>query len=235
MLGFELPVWLTNTKPLDPTSPWTQLLALNALGFWFIAYVLIIYRGFKDKSFGMPVTALCANVVWEALGLFVLPVSAAVKVAQLFSLVPDLLILYTCLKYGPADFSHPLIKKWFYAWVGLGMVMAASLEMAFIVAYEDRMGGTTGYFTNVLLSALFIAMILRRRSVRGQSFYIALCILVGNIFAWPTWVLSASSVPRPPTLLGHTCFACIVFLNLIYAALVYRQCRLDGVTPWRRA
>jgi hypothetical protein len=165
---------------------------------------------------------------------FVLPVGPAVKVANLLFFVPDLVILYTCLKYGPADFSHPLIRKWFYPLVGLGVVMAASVEAGFLVAYRDWMGNVTGNFANVLLSALFVSMILRRRSVHGQSLYIALCILVANIFAWPACVLSAAPNPRPPPLLGHACFLCIISLNLIYTALVYRQCRMDGVNPWRR-
>lgn len=235
MLALELPVWLTNAPRLDPNSPWTGFLVLNALGFWFIAYLLIIFRGFRDQSFGMPVVALCANLVWEGLGAFVLPISMGAKVAQLFSFVPDLLILYTCLKYGPADFTHPLIRKWFHPLVGVGIAMAVSVQLGFMTAFQDRMGTATGYFTNLLLSVSFIAMVLRRQSVRGQSFYIALCIVLGNAFAWPIWVLSPEANPRPPTLLGHACFLCIVSMNLIYATLVYRQCRLDGLNPWRRA
>jgi len=36
----------------------------------------MIRRGFKDKTFGMPFAALCANISWEAIFAFVTPHSS---------------------------------------------------------------------------------------------------------------------------------------------------------------
>src|SRR4029453_9816635 len=104
MLAFELPSWLTDPQVLDPTSPWTMFMQFMAVGLWYVAYVLIIYRGFKDRSYGMPVTALCANVAWEGLGSFVLPVGPVARGTNIMWFVTDLVILYTCLRYGADDF-----------------------------------------------------------------------------------------------------------------------------------
>ena len=35
--------------------------------FWTIAYALILRRGAKDRTFGMPLTALGANLAWEVI------------------------------------------------------------------------------------------------------------------------------------------------------------------------
>ena len=35
--------------------------------FWSLAYFLIIRQGFKDRTYGMPLAALCANISWEAI------------------------------------------------------------------------------------------------------------------------------------------------------------------------
>ncbi len=33
--------------------------------FWTVTYLLIIRRGFRDQTYGMPLVALCANLAWE--------------------------------------------------------------------------------------------------------------------------------------------------------------------------
>ena len=58
-----------NSRPWFPT-PLTVPFALSVAGcfvFWLAAYVLIIRRGLKDRTFGMPIAALCGNIAWEVL------------------------------------------------------------------------------------------------------------------------------------------------------------------------
>jgi hypothetical protein len=43
--------------------------------FWILTYVCIISKGFKDKTYGMPLIALCANISWEFIFSFILPPS----------------------------------------------------------------------------------------------------------------------------------------------------------------
>ena len=42
--------------------------ALSSL-FWTLAYALILRQGAKDRTFGMPLSALGANLAWEVLFL----------------------------------------------------------------------------------------------------------------------------------------------------------------------
>ena len=48
----------------------TETMMIGGL-FWSATYILIIRRRFKDKIFGMPMAALCANILWEAIFAFV--------------------------------------------------------------------------------------------------------------------------------------------------------------------
>lgn len=44
-----------------------------ALIFWLASYLGIIWRGFKDRSYGMPLVALGTNISWECVFSFVYP------------------------------------------------------------------------------------------------------------------------------------------------------------------
>jgi len=45
------------------------VLKLGSGLFWTLTYLIIIRRGFIDKSYGMPLAALSANISWEAIFL----------------------------------------------------------------------------------------------------------------------------------------------------------------------
>ena len=38
------------------------LLLLSPGLFWTLTYVLVIRQGFRDRTYGMPLVALCANI-----------------------------------------------------------------------------------------------------------------------------------------------------------------------------
>ena len=40
---------------------------------WTLAYLLIIRQGFLDRTYGMPLAALCVNLSWELVFAFVYP------------------------------------------------------------------------------------------------------------------------------------------------------------------
>ena len=54
----------------DPTNPYAPLNWYNFIGAlgcvaWMAAYVLILRRAHRDKTYGMPLLALCLNITWE--------------------------------------------------------------------------------------------------------------------------------------------------------------------------
>jgi hypothetical protein len=72
-------------------------------------------------------------------------------------------------------------------------------------------------------------MLCRRKSIAGQSLYIAVFKMLGTIL---------------PSILFHLKYPSSSFLNFLYIAiflfdgaylaLLYRKCREQGVNPWKR-
>ncbi|MCP3940709.1 MAG: hypothetical protein GY710_04410 [Desulfobacteraceae bacterium] len=57
-----------NTLP----QPYILISMMGAI-FWILTYLMIIKRGFQDKSFGIPLWALSMNISWEFIYSFVVP------------------------------------------------------------------------------------------------------------------------------------------------------------------
>jgi hypothetical protein len=230
--------------------------------FWAIAYVLIIYRGFKDKSYGMPVVALVSNFAWELIyGLGIEPSciltwescpATLVQARNFLWLVLDGIILYTVLRFGPRYFARTLGRA-FVPSVLAGIAVAALIIYTFVIEYyianiwgvvppgSSRatdflplrlQGGSdiTGFGMNLMMSLLFIFMLLERGSVEGQSIYIAISKWLGTLAAYG--FMLADNIQTP---LVNVLYATIFVLDVIYIWLVYRQCRREGINPWRRA
>ena len=53
-----------------PDEPIYTVLTIVSGIFWTIAYINIIYRGFKDKACGMPLMVLGLNWSWEFIFAF---------------------------------------------------------------------------------------------------------------------------------------------------------------------
>jgi len=85
---------------------------------WTLVYISLIYRGFKDKTYGMPLFALGLNIAWEVLysidGIFIHkanmpPVQNVANVVWAFF---DILIVITFFRYGKKYFPE-IGKKYF--------------------------------------------------------------------------------------------------------------------------
>lgn len=212
---------------------------LASTGFWTLAYLLALRRGFKDQSFGIPFVALAANVAWETLYSFHFPVPQFTKIGNIGWLVINCGLVFTCLKYGAREFDHPLVRRWFRLLFPVVWLVALGVEWGFIVAFQDTWGKTSGTGMALVNAALMVAMILRRQSARAQSLFIALSILLGNLTGYLLTLMpypQSSPPPPPPTpaIFLHAVFAATLMLNVAYAGLVFWQCRREGLNPWRR-
>jgi hypothetical protein len=204
---------------------------LIAGAFWSAAYVLIIKRAYQDKACGMPVLALCSNLAWELLALSFRRVPEITPAAYM-CVPPDLIIFGQCLIYGKSEVADPFIKKYFHPIVLAIFAYAFALTLLFEVRLHDDYRYYTAYLGNLVMSALFIAMLLRRGSSRGQSMYIAIGKLVGTA-AVTVECLRLGRDPQPQLiiLLG----AGIFVLDAAYAVMLYGQLVEERVDPWARA
>lgn len=216
--------------------------------FWTITYVLIIRCGAKDRTYGMPLVALGANLSWEAIFL-VVTLSNNAYDARLALLLPwallDVAIVVQCFRYGKGDFHHPWIAKYFHVGLVLIIAMAAAVLLAIIHEFDDAIGWYAAFGQNLMMSILFVCMLLRRDSVKGQSIYIAIAKFLGTLFAFlmalfwspPTlhehWaeLLPDGYYPIAPLLV--VLYGGIFLFDVLYIVMVHQKSRELSLSPWR--
>jgi hypothetical protein len=214
------------------------------MGFWVVTYVLVIRRGNRDRVLAMPLAALALNVCWEGIFSFLyMPTDPRVTIAWGTCFVFDLFIVVQAYRFGSNDF--PQLRKLWATIVTVAIICAFVVLMGFTAQFGDKLGWFTGFLQNLLMSVLFVAMIVRRDSVQGQSLYIALFKLLGTFVAFvlaihwsPAFGTSVvdhvlrAPTPMPPLVMWI--YPLIFFFDVLYVVLVYRKCRAEGINPWRR-
>jgi hypothetical protein len=228
--------------------------------FWLGAYFLIIRTGFRSHIHAMPVVAMCGNIAWEyilGLGLFpACPVywegcpNQIMGPLTLAAALMDTVILYIIIRYGRNHFKTPFLVKYFPYLVILGVLVAFAIiysimgEMYTQNIYDASVNGATpdflvvglqgGLYTGwglaLMMGLLFITMLISRDGVEGQSFYIALFMLLGNVGAFLFDIFATNQLL---TLL-YVLVVSSLTVNFIYAVLVYRKSKELGLNPLRR-
>lgn len=222
---------------------------------WIVAYAAIIYRGFRDRTYGMPVPALAANLSWEAAYSFVLdPFGDYIHTLSIPCFCIDLVIAAQCLRYGKASMTTPLLRRWFRPIVITAVAIAFPVVYLGFLEFHDPAGEYTGFGINFMMSLLFLALLERRAGVAGQSMYIAVFKWLGTFFSFIATALTVTTNmthPLPPSLwsflrtmatynvypLTHLISALylVTFLaDLLYISLLYQRLRGLGIAPWRR-
>ena len=137
---------------------------------WTIAYILIIIRSFKDKTYGMPFWALAFNISWEAIFSFVflfttMPLQTLInRIWLLF----DAAIVVAYFLYGQKEWPAAISKKWFYPY-SLLVLITAFLFVYFLSAeLNNRKGTYAAFIQNLMMSWLFIPMLISRQSGQGS-------------------------------------------------------------------
>lgn len=247
------------TGGLDSNHFWLLATALGSGVFWLIAYILIIYRGFKDQSYGMPVVALIGNLAWEIIfGLGIERGCAAswsscpaaiIQARNFLWMLLDFVILYTVLRFGRRYFTG-FLQRYFTLIVIGGIIVALALIYTIVQEFWIRniwnvvvdgqipeflplrlQGGSyyTGFGLNFVMSILFVFMIYRRDSVDGQSVYIAITKWLGTVAAYGFMLADGIQTP-----VVNVLYAVVFIFDVFYIWLVYQMCRRDGIDPWRR-
>ena len=242
----------------DNLDFWLYLIYFFLALFWLPAYVLIIRRGFKDKSYGMPIVAMLGNWPWEwifGFGLFsACPLpwgncpGGLLQLANLAAAVLDTIIVYTILRYGREKMQIPWVKKNFYVLLLFGVVSSFLIQYAFITeigfpnVYNMEINGVvpqflagdeassySAYALTFLMGILFIRMFHVRAGLEGQSFLIALFMMLGNVAAYVFLVLLGGVSPLLAILFWLT-----LLVNLAFCQMTYQRSKEMGINPWTR-
>lgn len=163
----------------------------------------------------------------------------------------DAFILYTIVRFGREQFRRfPALHRYFPALVLLGVALAFGLIYFFMTElYTQNIYGAavngevpafveaglqggifTGWGLALMMGLLFIAMLLSRGDLRGQSLYIALFMALGNLGAF---LFDITAAPRMPTLVTLLALVSLT-INVTYAVMVYSKAKDLDINPWRR-
>jgi len=151
--------------------------------FWIITYILIIKQGFQDKKYGMPMAAICANISWEFIFAFMYSQNDLQRMITLLWFILDIIIMMQYLRYGHKEYQKLIPSKIFYASFFITLGASFFIILAMMHEFNDIAGKYAAFSQNLMMSGLFIALLLQRGNLSGQSMGIAVCKMLGTVFA----------------------------------------------------
>jgi hypothetical protein len=185
---------------------------------WTIVYIEAIRLGFKYKTYAMPVAALGLNIAWETIyGIHGLSGSIdAQAIINLLWAAADVVIVYTFFRFGRAELPKFVTRPLFIGWGVVIFATAYAVQALFITEFGWTDGARySAFLQNLLMSGLFIAMLIARRSARGQSLVIAVAKWLGTLA--PTILIGV--LGDLPFIIGIG-LLCSVF-DLIYIGMLW--------------
>src|SRR5215467_14368169 len=209
---------------VSPELTWS--LEIGSGIFWTLVYLLIIRRGFYDKTYGMPITALCANISWEFIFSFMIPHDTPQNYVNVVWFFFDLVIVFQTLRFGRAVFGP---SQLFYPAFLLGLVTSFGVILAITYEFSDWDGKYAAFGQNLMMSILFIAMLLKRNNLSGQSIYIALFKMLGTVLPSILFFLRF-----PGSVLLNFLYVAIFVFDVIYVVMLDAKHRELGIYPWIR-
>lgn len=215
---------------------------------WTITYVALVYRGFKDKSYGMPLVPLAMNFAWEITFSLIYPPHASGGLATVINtvwMICDAGIVVTFFLYGYRYFQdrYKISKpEW---WMLAAVAFAASFGV--MIAGGKFFGQFEPYFhneifegakfiafiQNLVISVCFVLMYWERQNSEGQSFTIAWSKWLGTSMTVGLSYLLADHKGEDATLIFIIILATFVF-DTYYMRLIYNQLKKEGINPWTR-
>ena len=190
--------------------------------FWSLVYLLIIGRSFRDKTYGMPVVALCANISWEFIFSFILPHPKPQLYIDMIWFLLDAVILVQYLKFGKAEFNPNLPQRLFFPTFLVTLLLSFLLVLLVTYEFKDWSGRYSAFGQNLMMSVMFLSLLLKRNHLRGQSVSIAVCKMLGTLF--PSVLFYCYYRSNLLTLLSLG----ILIFDWAYIVLLYAKCKELG-------
>lgn len=226
-----------------------QLMVLLSGIAWTITYVALVYRGFKDKSYGMPFVALALNLTWELTYSFIYPPHTDGLMTTIINstwMLCDIGIFATFLLYGYKYFKeqYNLKKNVFYTMTFLGFTLCLLIMLVGGPFLADFSYFNNNYFEsakfiafiqNAIMSVVFVSFFYARKaknhSIEGQSFTIAISKLIGTSLT----VGISYSMAHPNNWYFIGIFVATSFIfDSWYAYLIYNELKRNQINPFKR-
>lgn len=199
--------------PRGALPTWAELFSGGATGLavglatvgdvlWLVAYILIIRKAFKDRTYGVPLVAICLNFTWEFWFAVVEPPASRIAHATHFLwLVLDIVIVWQLLRWGRKEQTIPEIRKHFFPVIGITMIAALmgqvllDRQLAHNTIFPDVEGSGIAWVLNFIMSVLFIFFYFARRDLRGLTYWGAWAMMIGTAMVAAANVIVFVSTP----------------------------------------
>lgn len=193
---------------------------------WTIVYIECIRKGFREKTCCMPLFALGLNIAWEfiyTMGYIAERNFSAQGIINIAWTCFDVVILITCFKFGPEYF--PVKEKKSFAFFSiLSLVSCFAAQMAFYLQFSRHDAAQYSAFAqNAIMSVLFVFMLLRRGSTKGQSMTIAVAKWIGTLA--PT---IQRGILRELNIYVLVCGALCFAWDILYIWMLWKKIGLEG-------
>ena len=225
-----------------------EIIATGASGIaWTIVYLALIYRGLKDKSYGMPLVPLALNFAWEFVFSILYPPENGGMAGRLINMVWmvfDIGIVFSYFRYSYAYFlasyqlkrTHWLIVSLSAFFISFGVMIFGGRLFGSFDRYfhRDIFQGAIfiAYVQNLIMSICFLLMLWERRSVEGQSMTIAIFKCIGTSLSVGVYYLFSMHHGKA-SLMNLIILSTFIF-DLVYIFSLYRQFSSEGIHPWTR-
>jgi hypothetical protein len=203
----------------DPGVAMELALTLVSGIAWTVVYVEAVRLGFRDRTYAIPVAALALNFAWEVLygvrGVAEgLSPQAVVNVAWALA---DVVVVVTFVRFGRAEFPRLVPRPVFLGATAGLFGLAFAVQLLFLEQFGPFAAPRyAAFLQNLLMSGLFIAMLVARRGVRGQSTLLAAAKFVGTLA--PTILFGRIEGDGSTFILGLGALCAV--LDLVYLASV---------------
>lgn len=216
---------------------------------WTITYIALVYRGFKDKSYGMPLAALALNFTWELVYSFIYPPHAygiMTTVINSVWFICDIGILMTLLIYGYKYFKeqYQLKKATFYWMITVGFTICLLMMLVGGPFFAEFTYFNNDYFEsakfiafiqNAIMSILFVCFFYSRKAhnhpIEGQSFTIAWSKLIGTSLT--VGISYSMAHPNNWYFIGIFIATSFIF-DVWYAVLIFKELKANKINPFTR-
>jgi len=194
--------------------------------FWILTYIFIISKGFKDKTYGMPLIALCANISWEFIFSFIFPHTPPQLFINYLWFGLDSIIVIQFLKYGKKEFLYLSSKRLYSIFL---VLLGAEFSIILVngITIGEYKGVYSAFGQNLVMSILFIIMLFKRNSLRGQSIYIAIFKILGTVLTSLHYYMYEPITQS--SLILPSLFVSIFIFDIVYIYLVFRFYKRDKI------
>jgi hypothetical protein len=203
---------------------------------WVLAYVLMIRKGYQDKTYGLPLLAIMLNFSWEFIYVVVYPPDdRTVLWLRIAWLVFDVCNVWLLVRYGKAMQSVPEIRQHFYSVLVWTFALCYVGHLAMHYKFVDHPATDSAYSINFIMSVLFVFMYFNRRDLRGLSYGAAWAKMLGTGIMSLAGFIGFLREGSPDYFLEYL-FVCVFLFDVLYIYFLHKAARHPApivVEPFR--